>query len=246
MLTMHSKTRKRFTINLFTILAALAVLALAAPRVVWAHPCDRDPSPSHKHCGDGPGDPGGNEITPATITFDDVSGNEIESDIGPYIHVDPEDVDLDVFIGSAANDGNIILRDLRDGITGRQLHITFPAADECGLTSGLIDLELLKVDADDVVSGGIYGIAEGDPQDVPMRIRFAVGANLYFLNFDSGKQGPCKNRSGLVTVSRDGASSWTVQNAGNACLELHQSQGRNDLCFGQQLMSFSFTIVEGN
>ena len=168
--------------------------------------------------------------------------------MGPYAHVAQEDVDLDVFIGSAANDGNIILR---PNDSGRQLRMVIPAADTCGLADlivdDLVDLELLKVSADDVVSGGIYGIVQDDPQNVPMRIRFAVGSNLYFLNFNNAKQRPCKNRSSLVTVSRDDAtSSWTVENAGNACLELHQSQGQNDRCFGNELMNFSFTIVEGN
>ena len=89
---------------------------------------------------------------------------------------------------------------LRPNDGSRDLDITIPAADQCGLTTGLIDLELLKVDAAAAVSGGIYGIAPDDFADVPMRIRFDVGGTLYFLNFNRGESGPCKNKSGFVRV----------------------------------------------
>ena len=134
---------------------------------------------------------------------------------------------------------------LRPNDGSRDLDITIPAADQCGLTTGLIDLELLKVDAAAAVSGGIYGIAPDDFADVPMRIRFDVGGTLYFLNFNHDESGPCKNKSGFVRVIRaaDGTS-WTVSDAGDACLEKHKARGKNDLCFGGEAMNFSFTIVE--
>ena len=260
MLTMHSKTGKRFTINLFTILAALAVLTLAvltaqpaaaAPpekemvcddgidndndgKIDCADPnCNKDPV-----CGDGSS---GGEITPATITFDDNAAGIRSDGSGPYVHMDPEDVGLDVFIGSAANDGNIILRP-NDGL--RDLNITIPLDDQCGLTTGLIDLELLKVDVDDAVSGGIYGIAPDDFANVPMKIRFDVGGTLYFLNFNNDQSGPCKNKSGLVRVERaTNGASWTVSDDGAACVERNK-RGKNDLCFGGEAMNFSFTLVE--
>ena len=102
------------------------------------------------------------------------------SDGGPYENGVP--ADLEVFIGSAANDGNIRLK---GNSSGRTIGITVPDPNDCGLATGpqAFDFQSLKVAAAAVVSGGIYSIAPGDFEMAPMTIRFADGSgDLFFLN----------------------------------------------------------------
>ena len=201
------------------------------------------PTPSQAAKG-GKGGGGGNQTTPATITFLDAGGHELLSD-GVY---DNTVGGLEVFIGSAANEGNIRIKGL-NAVPIRTLNVTVPVGDACGLSTGPptlenVELESLKVDAASVLSGGIFSIAQGESVAIPMGIRFARGEDLFFLQFDPQVNGPCKIKSGFVQVERTGAASWTVSDAGPACVEKHKSKGKNDLCFGMAEMNFSFDLVE--
>ena len=220
-------------------LFVLSVAALLLPQAMRAVDCTE--KPNHPQC-----EPGseGQPVTPARITFADAVDHEIRSDAGVYEHSGVID-GLEVFIGSQANFGNIFLR---PNSSGRKLNFTVPA-NGCGLSAGTanVDFGFLKTDVNDVVSDGVFGMAEGDVVMAPMRIRFFDAAGqAYFLNFQPSGPGPCKNKSNLVKVERaaDGAS-WTVSDDGSACIEKSGSKGsKAELCIGPVEMNFSFDLEE--
>ena len=238
---------KRFSLTHF----ATAAMVVSAGLMVAAALTPRSAQAGNNGKGGGGGNGGGgNETTPATITFCNnavdpacnPSGHELLGNGGPY--VDGVSPDLEVFIGSAANDGNIRLKG-RNSV--RMIEINVPAND-CELPTGpqTFDFQSLKVDAAAVISGGVHSIGSGVTEAAPMTIRFAHNTELYFLSFDPGKSGICKNKSGgLVQVTGVSATSWTVTNGGStACIEKHESKGKNTLCDDFVAMDFSFDVVE--
>ena len=199
---------------------------------------------------------GGQQNTPAMITFDDSVGLglKIQSDTGPYI--DGVDPDLNVKIGSKANQGNIGL----GNNSPRELRITVPANSDptCGLPTlpteplaSPFDLRFLKVEVNKEVSGGVFGLDEDvtSPDNfamVPMRIGFGhpvIDGDLFFVKFNFRGPGPCRNKGGPVTVTRTSGTSWTVTNDGSACVEKHATDtGQADFCFVDADMKFSFDV----
>ncbi len=208
------------------------------------------PTPSQAAKGE-KGGGGGQQPTPAMITFDDSAGQKIWSDEGPFIDGIPPG--LKVKIAAKANYVNI-------GFDGdnfnRTLRITVPA-NECGLPPGEtgpplasdFDALFLRVDVNKEVSGGVFGLDETGPGSfamVPMRIGFGhpvMGGDLFFLKFNFKGPGPCKGKSGPVTVTRTSSTSWTVTNDGSACVEKHTTDtGQADFCFVDEDMKFSFVV----
>jgi hypothetical protein len=216
-------------------LFVLSVAALLLPQAMRAVECTE--KPNHPQC-----EPGseGQPVTPARITFADAVDHEIQSDGGVYEHSGVID-GLEVFIGSQANFGNIFLR---PNSSCRKLNFTVPA-NGCGLPAGTFDFGFLKADVNDVVSDGVFGMAEGDVVTAPMRIRFFDAAGqAYFLSFQPSQPGPCRNKSGLVKVERaaDGLSR-TVSDDGSACIEKSGTKGsKAELCIGPVEMNFSFDL----
>ena len=202
------------------------------------------PTPSHAAKG-GKGGGGGQPPTPATITFLDAGVHEITSDGGPYENGMP--ADLEVTIDSAANQGNIRL----ENNSSRTLRITVPD-NECGLPTEpsplYVDFQFLGVSVDEIVDGGVFGMAEGESESVivPMGIRFGyptTNGNIFFLGYRPESKGPnvCKGKSGLVKVVRNSETSWTVTDNGDACVRNHPDEGKAIVCF-TGTMNFSFDV----
>ena len=237
---------KRFSLTHF----ATAAMLVSAGLMIGAALTPRPAQAGNNGKGGGGGNGGGgNETTPAVITIDNSYDDgsvpseppEIVSVGGSYETNAPPP--LEVFVGSAANDGNIRLK---GNSSGREIGITVPQPNDCNLPSGEFEFQFLKVDVGSVVSGGVHGISPGVTEAAPMRIRFADNGQMYFLNFNPGESCACRNKSGgLAQVTGVSATSWTVTNGGStACIEKHQPKGKNDLCIEFVEMDFSFDAVE--
>ena len=189
---------------------------------------------------------GGGGVTPASITFRDAVDDRVGSDvITPYINgVDG----VEAFLGSKANVGNVWLR-LAQSSRGLYLDFADCYNNNCisplaPLDNGVVSLSAIKLDADDVLSGGIVSMALGETISAPLRIyyQFEGGEAPGFIEFNPGVRGgsPCKNKSNFVTVIRTSDTSWDISaEPGNrACATM---PGGNDLS-GVYLMPFSFTV----
>ena len=240
-----------FHTSVFRLFVGAAVaFALMAPASAAV---DCDAKPDHPQCRPG------NEaqpVTPARITFANGVGNDIEGDSiqgdGVYEGLDSPD-GLEVFIGSAANSGNIFLQN--DTNLSRTLRINMPE-NGCGLPVGFSNFPFrrLRAQADAVFQDGVLGMSEGDLSGgIPMRILFEYSDDRYWLNFKPTETGPCKNQSGYAQVERladdpDGTGNWTVtndSNDGTACIEKVQKRpAKSLLCAGLVEMDFSFHLDE--
>lgn len=199
--------------------------------------------------GKGSGDPGDGSsggITPAIITFADSAGDRIRSDDGTA-YVDGVD-NVEAFLGSKANYGNVWLR---VGDSVRALTLDFSDCQPgttCNppLVSIPHDRVSIKVDANNVQSDGLFGMAEGATIHAPMRIYYEYFANdpegPGFVEFNPNLKGksPCKNKSLYVVVTRVDATSWDVSGDETplACATLP-----DDSLSGQYLMPFHFTVT---
>ncbi len=204
------------------------------------------PTPSQAAKGGGQGKGGGQPLTPAKITFCEVNCDpsdppdpffdvEIKSDgIDGTAYTDEGigSEGLEVTIDSAANQGNIRLE---GNDSGRKLRIAVPDNDKCGLPTEpsplYVDFQFLRVEVDEEVDGGVFGMAEGESKSVivPMGIRFGyptTNANIFFLDYRPELKGPnvCKGKSGLVKVVRNSETSWTVTDDGRACVRNHPDE----------------------
>lgn len=208
--------------------------------------------------GKGAGDPGdGNTggLTPVTITFRDALDDRIGSDdYTSYI----DGVDgVEAFLASKANYGNVWLRLDTSPSRGLYLDFTDCATPSCTplFATGVIGLSAIKVDANDVQSDGLFGMAIGARIYPPMRIFYQDDAEqsleeeqapgfIYFNSNIKGKS-PCKNLSDNVEVYRENATLWTITGIGSpntACATLPggQQAGRN--LAGVFYMPFEFSV----
>jgi len=196
--------------------------------------------------GKGGGKDDGGGITPVSITFRNAIDDRVGSDvITPYV----DSVEgVEAFLGSKANVGNVWLR-LAQSDRGLYLDFSDCYDDNCisplaPLENGVISISAIKLDADDVVSGGIVSMEKGDTISAPLRIyyQFGKGESPGFIEFNPSVKGgsPCKNKSNYVTVVRTSQTNWEVSAApdNRACATL---PGGNDLS-GIYLMPFSFTV----
>ena len=197
--------------------------------------------------GGGKGGGGGGGITPVSITFRDAIDDRIGSDI-VQSYADGTD-GVVAFLGSKANTGNVWLKLAK---SPRGLYLDFTECYDSNCTSplapldnGVVDLTAIKLDANDVLTGGVLSMAVGgDPISAPMRIYYDLGdgQGLGFIEFNPSVNGgnPCKNKSNFVTVARTATTSWEVSSSpsNRACVTL---PGGNDLS-GIYLMPFSFTV----
>ena len=240
-------------LSTLSVVGASAALALALFSI--------DPVPIHAQ-GKGGGNGGGggqNEAqNPSKITFDDSQAG-VRSDLlftntvtdavtgdpllmgGSYEGFDNPN-GLEVFIGSAANGGNIFLRTNTVGPPPvpnavRDLNMTLPAG-AAGAGSGCAELpdaasdydfHFANAKVDQQVSSGLFGIPVGETRNAPLRIRFFHNGQPYFLDFDADIKGNCKAQSDFVSVTRLNDTQWQVFSAGrNACIPATQRerQGR--------------------
>ncbi len=198
---------------------------------------------------DGGGGSGG--IVPISITFrDDPVYDRVGSDIvTPYVDAVSG---VEAFIGSKANTGNVWLR-LAQSDRGLYLDFTdcFDSPDYSKCTSpfapyknSVVSISAIKLDANDVLSGGILSMVLDDTISAPLRIyyQFEKGAPPGFIEFNPSVKGgsPCKNKSNHVTVIRISDTSWEVsaEPFNRACATL---PGGEDLS-GVYVMPFSFTV----
>ena len=209
--------------------------------------------------GGGGKDGGGNDIVPISITFrDDPFYDRVGSDIiTPYVDgeypLDDGTGGIHAFLGSKANSGNVWLK-LAKSPRGLYLDFTecFDSPDYSKCTSpfaplknGVVSLSAIKLNANDVLTGGVLTMAVGETAlSMPMRIyyEFDDGQGPGFIEFNPSIKGgkPCKNKSNFVLVKRTSATSWDIwsTNEGRACVTL---PGGSELS-GIYLMPFSFTV----
>ena len=233
-------------------LTMLALLALVAPTATQAQNCNKNPD--HPKCA---GD--GQATTPSIVTFRDDPGDGLQSDgdliYGPeYTHGEPTTDDLRVFIGSAANEGNIKMQFGPDHtfpavvVRGFTLDFSNPGGDPntgvCLPAGGseFVVPHFLKVDVNDFISQGIFGLTTvGATSLASMTVRFFdAEENPYFLNFTPVNSGPCQGQWDLVSVARTSIADpsdpgsrdvWTVSVSDGplgACLEKSKTgKGKN-------------------
>jgi hypothetical protein len=157
---------------------------------------------SHKTPGGG--SDGG--LTPVVITFRDAVGDRIGSDGGgPYIDGTQN---VEAFIGSKANYGNVWLKNL----TSRALFVDFA---DCVSGSCIPPFSFanqspaaIKVDANDVIKDGLFGMSVGDISHVPMRIY--LGDPNWFIDFNPGVKAKYCKESARVKVERTAPDTWVI------------------------------------
>jgi len=193
-------------------------------------------------------------IRPARITFND-GGTQLASDgRGAYEHgIDG----VEAFIGSQANTGNVWLRTVAAPSRGVWLDFSLcesvdPADCTPLFTSAVNGGVSIKVDADAILSRGIYDMAVGSLIHPPMRVYYTDDADqVRFVDFDNAAKGgsPCKNQGVVnVEVERTGNTTWVVRAPGlaspsrpTACAN---SPLRDDPFQGLYWMGFEFTVEE--
>ncbi len=207
--------------------------------------------------GSGDGDTGG--LTPVTITFMDDSGDRIGSDgFGPYSDGGADGVEA--FLASKANFGNLWLG--LENAPSRSLHLDFTdCAGLCDTSAEIFDtLSAIKVDANDVQTDGLFGMAVGSKIYPPMRVYYQFDQTLSsldeeqnpgFIYFNPNIKGksPCKNRSDHVEVYRDTNTLWIITGTGypnTACVTLPGSQLAGQNLAGVFYMPFEFTVEINN
>lgn len=202
--------------------------------------------------GKGAGDPGdGNTggLTPVTITFRNAVGDRIGSDdYTPYI----DGVDgVAAFLASKANFGNVQLQLDKAPLRGLYLDFTDCAmsCDTRPFDTDIIGLSSFKVDANDVQTDGLFGMAVEGTIYPPMRVLYQYdpeqSPGFIFFNPNVKGKSPCKNLSDNVEVYRESATLWTITGIGRpntACATLPGGQLAGQNLAGVFYMPFEFRV----
>jgi hypothetical protein len=221
------------------LLAVGVIVALATP----AAEAGKGGNGKGKGSGDpGSGDAGG--IQPVVVTFRDSFLTEppdrLGSDCGggvvtpdpPCPYEDGVD-DVQAFVGSKANYGNLFLRVVSADtlpIRSELLDLTdcVSSAESCVPPFGSSDDTLgnIKVDVNDSITDGLYALAKGEMVSAPMRIYLNTESGLWgFLDFGpgTGKHSKLCSASTRVTATRTGDATnpgehdrWQITAGSNA------------------------------
>ena len=234
----------------------ITTLTLALASTASAKPGNGKGGGGGKHDGGG-----GSGSVPISIDFRDLIDDRVGSDIGAQ-YVDGVN-GVNAYLGSKANSGNVWLK-LAKSARGLYLDFSACAANTCltpfddlagsdVVDAGVISNSAIKLDADQVVTGGVLSMQPDETLMAPMRIfyDFDDGRGPGFIDFNPGVKGgnPCKNKSNFVTVissdtNGDGTTdSWTItaEPGNRACVLLPGGGGRGSLS-GIYWMPFSFTV----